>query len=102
MAENVPALLVRLSAEPLTGLHFICAHARGRAVPSLVALRASLRDRTRTAKDMALDAEYTSEALRTSLPQALEALKKATEAVHRTRQVISLKQQQDVPVVSSR
>jgi len=103
MAEDVPALLERLSSEPLTGLHFICAHARNRAVPALVALRASLRDRTRAAADMGHSAEYTSEALKSSLPQAMEALKKATEAVRRTREVISEKNGRSaVPVVSSR
>lgn len=101
LSQKIPHLLVHLAKEPSLGLHFVCAHAKTRAVPTLVQLRTTLRKRTVEAGDMALDAKFTADSLRTDLGPAIASLRKLTDIVAETRALLADAGRDDVPVVSA-
>ncbi len=101
LSQKIPQLLVHLAKEPSLGLHFVCAHAKTRAVPALVQLRATLRKRTTEAGDMALDSKFAAESLSTDLGPAIASLRKLTDTVAETRALLADVGRDDIAVVSA-
>lgn len=101
LSQTIPQLLVHLTEEPSLGLHFVCAHAQDRAVPTLVATKASLRDRTTIARDAALDAKYTAESLSAALGPALASMRSLSKLVELARNATTEALADPVPVISA-
>lgn len=78
---TVPQYLVRLTHEPVIGLHFVAAHAQKRAVPGVVAVRNAMNAQASNLREVALDAKYTSESLQNDLEASLRSMQRTARLV---------------------